>query len=299
MFKRAIELDPNYAPSHAELSYLYGNYISYIARSKKEKQEYFDLMARHAINAMQLDPYLPEALLSEAWIHWEKGEIRERYETIKKALAINPNHVQSNLMMGYTLRNKGLLNQSFAYFNKVTKLDPLEPWSYGARGWSFWLKGKIDSAFIEYERALQLEPNDSEVLMFYINNLLMMKMWQKADLLLTKFMNVSPTRDPTILKAWLLAAKGRKQEALAEFEKSGAGNSYQRMVLNNLLGDTDKAIKYLVERNQSEINDYSISRYIHLKNHPFYDSMRKDVRFQKILENEKEKYPLVLKYYGF
>lgn len=127
----------------------------------------------------------------------------------------------------------------------------------------------------------------------------MMKMWQKAEQFLARFINVSPTRDITVFKSWLLAAKDAKKEAIIAFEKSAAGSEYDRMVLNNLLGFTDEAIEYLVERHQKEINDYSISRYIHLKNHPFYDPLRNDVRFKKILAEEKEKYPLVLKYYGF
>ena len=299
MFKRAIELDPEYAPSHAGLAYLYNNYSTYIAKTEEEKQNYLQLMERYVINAMRLDPDSPEVLCSKAWLHWSKGEIREQYETIKRALTINPNHVNSNLMMGYTLRNQGLIYKSFANFDKVTKMDSLEPWSYAARGLSFWLMGNIDSAFIEYDKTLQLEPNDSENLSFYISNLRMMKKWQKAAPLLTRFINISPTRDVTAFKAWLLAVKGKNKEALEAFEKSGVGRNSDRMVLNNLLGFTDEAIKCLVERHQKESDDYSISRYIHLKHHPFYDSMRGDIQFKKILAQEKEKYPLVLKYYGF
>lgn len=214
-------------------------------------------------------------------------------------MTINPNHVNSNLLMGYTLRSRGLIYESFTYFDKVTKLDPLEPWSYAARGLSFWLMGKIDTAFAEYDKTLQLEPNDSETLSFYISNLLMMKKWRKAAPLMTRFINISPTRDVKAFKAWLLAAKGQKEEALQEFEKSGVGRNSDRMVLNILLGFTAEALEYLVERHRKESDDYSVSRYIHLKNHPFYDSMRDDVRFKKLLAEEKEKYPLVLKYYGF
>lgn len=44
MFKRAIELDPEYAPSHAGLAYLYNNCIAYIAKTEEEKQKYLQLM---------------------------------------------------------------------------------------------------------------------------------------------------------------------------------------------------------------------------------------------------------------
>ena len=71
------------------------------------------------------------------------------------------------------------------------------------------------------------------------------------------------------------------------------------MVLDNLLGNYKRVVDYWVVTTQKEADDLSISRYLDLQNHPFYDTVKNDPRFQKALEGEKQKYPLVLKHYGF
>ncbi|MEK6755854.1 MAG: hypothetical protein AABZ02_06860 [Bacteroidota bacterium] len=298
MLKKCIKLDAEYAPAYAELSYLYHNYREYRATTDEEKKRYLNQQENASKKATELNPDLPEVLYGKAWMHWAMNERDEIFKTTRKLLQRSPNHSRGNLLMGYTLRGRGLVYHSLQYFDKVAQLDPLEPWSYTGRGLAEWMLGKIDSAFSEYEKALLLEPNDSETLGMYIDGLLQARIAEKAEKLLAQFKTLRSDSRVVRYESWLLALKGQAKEAVRCLEKI-PDDTVARMVLDVLLGDTESAVAYLVERQKREAVDYTISRYLHLENHPFYAPLRGKPRFQEVVEQERDKYPLVLRHYGF
>ncbi|MFQ6115974.1 MAG: protein kinase, partial [bacterium] len=109
MLKKAIEHDPNYARSYAELANLYNTYYGYKAQTKEEKGEYLDLQEKFINMALRLDPASAEILNIAALVYWVNDQLDKRLESIRKALYINPNLVEASLNMGFLLRNHGLL----------------------------------------------------------------------------------------------------------------------------------------------------------------------------------------------
>ncbi len=298
MLKKCIALDPGYAPAYAELSYLYHNYWAYRAVSDEERNRYFELGNTLSGKAQDLGPDLPEVLFGKAWAHWRNQQPDDLYKTTKRLLEIQPNHVRGNLLMGYVLRNRGLIHQSFPYFDKAGELDPLEPWAIGARGMAYWRLGNVEAAFAECDRCLKIEPDDSEIIGYYAGALLQMRMADRAEPLLAKFRSLRSGAALVDYESWLMALRGKGEEAILYHEKNH-GTAEGRMILDNLLGNYESVIDYWVEITAKEAADLTISRYLHLQNHPFYDSVRKDPRFRQVLEREKQKYPLVLKHYRF
>ncbi len=99
-------------------------------------------------------------------------------------------------------------------------------------------------------------------------------------------------------ESWLLVLKGQANEAARGLEKI-PDDAYAKLVVDILSGSTESAVAYMVERQKKEAMDYTISRFLHLKNHPLYDPLRVNPRFQQVVEQEREKYSLVLKHYGY
>ncbi len=90
-------------------------------------------------------------------------------------------------------------------------------------------------------------------------------------------------------KALLLAAKGKKEEALALHKNSE---------VYALLSMKDEAIEHLNREIRGEVS-VPYAYYYFLLNNPFYDNLRSDPRFKKIVKREKKLYDSELKKYSY
>jgi TolB-like protein/Tfp pilus assembly protein PilF len=299
-FKAAMELDTTYAPAYSGLADLYSTYVSYFPPSKEGRKQSLALQDDLIQTALRLDPNSAVILSTAANILMGRGEeVAKQYELLKKAIEINRNRVELNLNMGYWLRDQGLVYHSFKYFDKAQTLDPLHPWNYAARGYSFWLIGESDKAMEEYRKALQIEPNDGWTRGRYIEILIFTKQLVEAEKLLGEYETLWPGRESgRILKAWFLAAKGEKQNALKTYREIANGGKESEIGLYALLDMKDEAIRLLDERQKGEMGTPAISRYLTLKHCRMYDALRDDNRFQEILARERQKYDVSLKNYG-
>jgi TolB-like protein/Tfp pilus assembly protein PilF len=298
-YMKAIELDSTYALAYAGLAYLYSDYIASSPHGKEEWKQSVKLQDDLIQTALRLDSNSADILWRVANILIVRGgEAEKRYKMLKKALELNPNLVDANLNMGYWLRNQGLVYHSFKYFDKAQTLDPLHPWSYAARGVSFWYIGETDKAMEEFRKAFQIEPNDVFTRERCIEIQIFTEQLVEAEKLLGEYERSWPGQGyGRILKAYLLAAKGEKQNALKTYRKiPNVGKGSPGLYI--LLDMKDEAIRVLDERQKGEMSTSTISRYLALKYCRIYDALRGDNRFQEILAQEKQKYDVLLKNYG-
>ena len=91
MLKKAIELDPNFAPAYAHLADLYNSYYNTIAQTEDEKAQYMKLQETYIQRAVELDPDLVEVQAILVYIYIAKNEIDEAYASAKRALKISSN----------------------------------------------------------------------------------------------------------------------------------------------------------------------------------------------------------------
>jgi serine/threonine protein kinase/Tfp pilus assembly protein PilF len=298
LFKKAIEHDPNFAPSYAELANLFNTYYGYKVKSKEEKKKYLQLQEKNIEQAMHLDPNSPRVLYIQALVFGAKGENEKRYDCLKKSLQINPNHSNSNYHMGIFLRNLGLVYHSFYYLNKAIESDPLESWFCGSRGWANCLIGEYDKAVLDYKSALQIEPNDNLILLFNIELFIMLKKPERAENLLARFEKIYPDdAQIKVLKAWLMAVNGEKENALKQFEEIKGRRSY-KIILYAILDLKDETLELIKALQIAESKNVHGSRYLEYKNLKWYDTLRDHELFREILLIEKERYETLSKKYG-
>ena len=85
-FKKAIELDPEFALAHADIAISYALLDIYQVEKK-----YTDQIDYHADKAMLYDPKLPQSLIAKATSHNIEGEFDLALPYLEKALEYHPN----------------------------------------------------------------------------------------------------------------------------------------------------------------------------------------------------------------
>ena len=106
MLERAVQLDPNFAPSWLSLGARYSNEAHYI-KGKVDEQASKKLIAADE-RALALDPHYALAQYSLALNNTESGNLIEGYRAAANMLRENPGNAISALGMAYVLRYTGL-----------------------------------------------------------------------------------------------------------------------------------------------------------------------------------------------
>ena len=295
LYKKAIELDPNYLPSYTGISYLYSEII---LLNSIDKEKYLPLKEKYLKIAEKLDPNSAEVFYDKSFLSQVKGENEKRYEYLKKALHIDPNHFGANQQMGILLRNTGLSYHSFPYFNRSIEVNPLGQWAYAARGWAYSNIGEFDKAEKDYKSNLEIEPNDYWTIRLYTELLVMLKRPNEAEKLLNHFQNEYPEEAyPKYCKSLLLAMQGDNLNAIRLLEKTGFGG-WERVKLYSVLNKKDDALSLMTKLQKTDYPESQRSKYLQLSHLLWFDNLRSDPRFQEILAKHKELYEKNLAKYG-
>ena len=276
MFRRAIEIDPNYAYAYCGIGFACQNHYA-----MTRNEEDLELVIKNCKKSYELDPNLVCSNAALAWVYYIKGDYDKAYKSFKKAISINSNISAVLYLIACLFRQLGLFRKAIKHCSRATELDPFYPFYYSLLARCFMDIGELEKAEISIGKASEVEP-DSIWIIFHKSLLLIkMRKYNEAEELLRKAERLHP-RFSTIqnFKSLLLAAKGEKDKALA-IRKNGA--------VYSLLGMKEEAIQYIENELKKDYEHHDCS-YISLLNSPFYDSLRDDPRFHEILKKAKQKY---------
>jgi TolB-like protein/class 3 adenylate cyclase/Flp pilus assembly protein TadD len=129
LFKRATELDPNYALAYANLANAYlalnGN-----ASASPEVLETAFAMASHAF---ALDPQEGHVhrIFALVWLYRRDYDAAERH--YRRAVELNPNDADRIMALGYLLTLRGKFDEALAYMEEAVRLNPFQPIWYCSR----------------------------------------------------------------------------------------------------------------------------------------------------------------------
>jgi len=285
MFEKAIEIDPDYVLAYFGLAWAYEHHY-HVTGDKKDS----DNVQKMCEKAYQLDPdsAIVNALMGYYYYEY-KGEYDESFQFHKRALEINPNIGEVNFLAGVCYLYHGLYYQGIKYLSKAIELDPFYFWSPYKLAMCYMNTGEFEKAVLYFEKYLVLAPT---VLIFpgrYTSLLIKMQKYDKAGERLTSEEKKDP--DASWIKEYraiLLAAKEDKERALALWKNSE---------IYSLLGMKDEALEHLNKEIRKSVPSPYIF-YLDLLNNPFYDNLRDDLRFEKIIKKEKKLYEEYLKKYG-
>ena len=177
-FKKAIDIDPNYALACAGLSDAYAQKGGFYRAKDKDYNEEAILKARKAI---ELDPNLPEGYKAlgtaygyKGWFNGDTESIDKSIENFNKALEYNDYYIDAHLDLGKMYFRKKNFVMAEEEFEKALKIDPYSSKNHYYMAY-FYTRYKNDDEALynkslnEYEMVIKLEPESKLALDSYIN----------------------------------------------------------------------------------------------------------------------------------
>jgi tetratricopeptide (TPR) repeat protein len=281
MFKKAIEIDPNYAYAYCGIGFAHQNHYTVTRRD-----EDLDQVIKNCQKSYELEPNLVCSNTALAWVYYIKGDYTKAYTSFKKAMSINSNISLVIYLIAHFYRQVGLFREAIKQCLRAIELDPFYPMFYSLLARCYLDIGELEKAEIFIGRESEIEPESIWIILGKSLLLIKMREYNRAEELIAKAERLHP-RILIIqtLKSLVRAAKGEKDKALA-IRKNGA--------VYSLLGMKEEAIEYIENELKKDYEHHDCS-YMSLLNSPFYDSLRDDPRFHETLKKAKRKYEQRLK----
>jgi TolB-like protein/DNA-binding winged helix-turn-helix (wHTH) protein/Tfp pilus assembly protein PilF len=289
-FRRAIEYfndawkkDPNFAAAQAGVADTYALLASYQLVPVKEAYSHARVAAA---KALALDDSIAEAHVALAMVKEDDDwDLPGAEHEFKRAIELNPNYATAHHWYGNLLIYMGQLNEGLAEIERARQIDPLSLVINATKGYFLVLTGPTDLAIEQLRKTLDMDPNFAfahwELGIAYV---------RKGALVqaIPEF-RIASRLEPefTQYKAGLghaYARAGNKVEAykvldeLKKLSKERYVSACDFAIIHAGLGESDQALAWL-ERAYRQ-HDWTV---ISLKEHPLFDPLRSDPRFQILL----------------
>lgn len=154
-FRRAIELDPNYALAYAGMA---DAYRTLALGGEMRPSEVFPEARAAALHAVQLDDSLAEAhtVLGSTlfWCDWDWAGSEEQF---MRALQLNPNNADTHSEYAFLLSNVGRHDEALALIRTALQLDPLNVRTNARYGQFLHHAGRSEEALQALRLTMQLD----------------------------------------------------------------------------------------------------------------------------------------------
>jgi adenylate cyclase len=280
-YKKAIDLDPDYALAYAGLADCYT-----FNQKGLPQLEAIPIASAYANKALQLDSTLAEAQTTVAFIQshfdydWQGAKIR-----FEKIIKENPNYPIAHLYYGNILLFTGNTDAGLAETRKALSLDPLSSAINHVLGRNYFFARKYDSSIQQLQKSIAMNPNFNASYAFLGYAYIQKKLFSQAIETLSKLPSggFDQGRHGTLIKCYGYAAAGDKAKAIELLEKTP--KEIQSMFPVNMaeihleLGNTEGSLHDL--ELGSKNRDLAM---IGLKNEVIFDPLRADPRFKALIK---------------
>lgn len=282
LFRKAIEVDQDYAPAYAGLADCYNMLVVY---GLSQPSDAFPKAKEAATKALSIDATLAEARTSLAFIkhRWEWGRDEAERE-FQLAIKYKPTYAPAHQWYSSFLVAMGRFDEAISEAKRAQELEPLSFIGNSHLGWILYLAGRNDEAIAHCKRLLDVDPN-----FFPARRYMGLAYEQKgmyAEAIDQFQQGVKLSRSPLMISllGHAYAASGRKAEAqriLAELDqqKQRYVSPYTIATIYTGLGDKDQAFKWL----ESAFGERDIW-LMNLRVDPVLKALRSDARFTSLVK---------------
>jgi len=283
-FELAIHEDPGYALAYAGLADCYSLMGFYAFRSPTAVYP----KARELVQrALELDDGLAEvhASLGEILMHhywdWPGAEA-----SLKRAIALKPNHATSHLWLATYLQARGLVEDSLVEEKKCLELDPLSLIGNSDLAKTYYFLRRFDAAEVQYRKALDLDSSFAIAHKGLAEVYALTGRHEEALLEIHKALDLSGGT-PLFIKddlGFVYALSGKPDKARALVKELKAESSvryvppYGIAVIHFALGETIEGFEWL----EKAYKERCFLTFIKID--PVFDGVRKDPRFVALLQ---------------
>jgi len=278
--EQAIELDPDYAASHAQLAMC----LVDSAFFEYEQPDEIETRARiAALQAVRLNDRLAEAHVALGSIHYYLDFQPEAAEAeYLRALDLNGSSVDTLLRLSWFYAESGRFDEAHARTQHAMDLDPLSTSVRNAMGQVYYLKRDFNLAIQNFGDALNLDRSDPS-LHFYLGLAYEQTHdYEKAIALFESALGLSdgaPLYSSSLGHVYGRAGMpAQAQEILAELEQADSPSPFNLALVYLGLGDNEKALQYLDEAVLA--GNFHV---LYLKSGPRFDVLRPDPVFAELL----------------
>jgi TolB-like protein/class 3 adenylate cyclase/Flp pilus assembly protein TadD len=160
LFKKAIELDPNYGRAYAALAHVYYQATLFTPLLPALNMSWIEGRLRlREYTQMALKKPTPSAYNLSALLYLSRRQHKEAIFEEERGLALDPNSRECHFNMGRVLYFAGRPKEGIEYINKSWRLDPRSRFlNLVALGWAHFCMGETAEAATFMEQALKLHP---------------------------------------------------------------------------------------------------------------------------------------------
>jgi len=280
-YKRAIELDPEYALAYAGLADLYT-----FNQKGLSQLEALPIAKAYVEKALALDSSLCEAWTTKGFIqsHIEfdwKGSIK----FFDKALRLNPNYPIAHLYKGNVYFAYGDTARGNAETRKALSLDPLSSSINWVVGRNYLIGRQYQMSIKQGRKTLALDQRYIYARIFLALALIGTKSYDEAISILNALPDLTygTGENKHVMLSYAYASSGNTVKARVELDfalkrKENLSPFYLGMTYV-ALGDNDKALDQFEQGYENRV-----IQMLFMKNNPWTDPIRDDPRFKAILK---------------
>jgi TolB-like protein len=248
---------------------------------------------RCAQKVFGLEPGSAAGLLLQGWIQYARGQIQSAVHNLKAALAIDPNDADALLLLCNCYLISGKVAATRPLIGRLQRLDPLTPLTRCLPGFADLCEGNLPSAVGPYREMFDMDPENPMARLFYLWVLALNGREEEVATTLRGFSDADRGTVAGRVAAFIAHALFRHpSEAVAvtpDIEGvAAASDVFARFLADGyaVAGKSDEALRWLgVAVERGYINYPFLARY-----NPCLDSLRRDARFQRLLEAVRERW---------
>jgi TolB-like protein/Flp pilus assembly protein TadD len=154
-FRKAIELDPNFALAYCGLADSLAVSLDYTDAPRAATLE----QAQAAVDAaLKLDSGLADAWASAGLIEVQADHRDRAEELFRRAIELNPNHAMARKWYGGLLLSLARFEESVTQLEQAARLDPLSANVQQSLAMALEAQGRFRDAASKYRRAIETDP---------------------------------------------------------------------------------------------------------------------------------------------
>jgi eukaryotic-like serine/threonine-protein kinase len=281
-YRRALELDPNYAPAWAGLAQCH---FTRAARGMAPAAEASAEGIEAALRALEIDESLADAHAALGTLRTSRGDSEGGMRSLRKAIELNPGLAVAHYTLGRLLYCSERHPEAQQAMLKALSLDPLSMMIHTTVGDAYYYAREYEKSVVYYRKAIELDPRFDGAHTDLARSLEALGRFDEARAEYEEGRrHAGGVAGPSFGLAHLEASMGHEQEARRMLQELIDARSHRVIsawgiaALHASLGDVDEAFRWLDIALEERATGLSFLRV-----HPRLDPIRDDPRYRTLL----------------
>ena len=299
-FKKAVEIEPDYASAHAWMAWCYAHQVPTKHISPDDGYSKALASGQRALSIDETEPmgHSVMGMVSAAYFHnWKKAE-----RHLFRAVELEPNDARLRILRCMSLASVGRYDEALEEFEASIRIEPLNVFHLMVGSIAAIRARQFDLAESKLKRSLEIDPSYTDTYIHYGDIFIQKKEYDHALDILQKGLELGAGTWKTEYEVgrrigYIYAITGRQSEARKMAEQMDRERKQNPLIpsghsalIHIGLGEHERAMDMIEEG--YERRDWWIQWLV---DHFLYDSIREHPRFQEILD--KLNYPPELHVY--